>query len=308
MILLVLAWMQIFVNNIFEMIETWPVANADDPWEVADDPRDKPAEELGAAALRVANWAWGARAEGSSNSTDGQPTGAAYDEADEPAVVGKQEPADGKAGALKQYLREIHRIPLLDFQQEQILGRRIQDGDAAALRQMIEANLRLVVTTARRFEGRGLPLIDLINEGNIGLMKAATEFDPERGFRFSTKASWWIMQKIRLALHDRSRTIRLPVQVSEEVNKFTRAEKKLYQESGDKPTDEELADEMDISPDRARELRQFAWSVLSLDKEEGDKSRNYGAGETLADTIADPEADDPHEMVTNQVHKEQLKQ
>ena len=161
------------------------------------------------------------------------------------------------------YLKEIGRVPLLTAQQEADLARAAQAGDADARRALSEANLRLVVSVAKRYVGRGLPFLDLIQEGNLGLMKAAEKFEPERGFKFSTYATWWIRQSITRAIADQGRTIRIPVHLVENINRVKKTAGELLRKNGREPTVEEIAVQLDLEPDRVRELLQLAQDPIT---------------------------------------------
>ena len=158
---------------------------------------------------------------------------------------------------VKAYLKEIGRVPLLTMEQELELARAAQAGDADARRKLSEANLRLVVSVAKRYAGRGLPFLDLIQEGNLGLMKAAEKFEPDRGFRFSTYATWWIRQSITRAIADQGRVIRIPVHLVESINRVKKTTGELLRKNGREPTAEEIAVRLDMEPDRVRELMEF---------------------------------------------------
>ena len=166
---------------------------------------------------------------------------------------------------VKAYLKEIGRVPLLTMEQELELARAAQAGDADARRKLSEANLRLVVSVAKRYAGRGLPFLDLIQEGNLGLMKAAEKFEPDRGFRFSTYATWWIRQSITRAIADQGRVIRIPVHLVESINRVKKAAGELLRKNGREPTAEEIAVRLDMEPDRVRELLQLAQDPISLE-------------------------------------------
>lgn len=207
-----------------------------------------------------------------------------------PAVVEVQPAqllqADSPRGdALQLYLREIGQVKLLTPQEEIVLARRIKRGDQEAREHMIKANLRLVVKIARDYEGFGVPLLDLINEGNIGLMKGVARFDPRKGAKLSTYASWWIKQNIKLALANQSKTIRLPVHVVDKVAHIRRAELKLREVLGREATEEELADELQIPARRVARYRQASRAPVSLDAPIGDDDSNR-VSETVADTTA----------------------
>jgi RNA polymerase primary sigma factor len=184
---------------------------------------------------------------------------------------------------LQLYLREIGQVKLLTPDEEIALARRIKRGDKRAREHMIKANLRLVVKIAREYEGLGVPLLDLINEGNIGLMKGVERFDPKKGAKLSTYAAWWIKQNIKLALANQSKTIRLPVHVVEKVAHIRRAETRLHEVLGHEPTDEELAHETDLDVRRVRRYRQASKAPVSLDAPIGNDDESNRVSEVVAD-------------------------
>jgi RNA polymerase primary sigma factor len=192
--------------------------------------------------------------------------------------------------AIKLYLREIGQVKLLTPQEEIVLAARIKKGDKKAREQMIKANLRLVVKIARDYEGIGLPLLDLISEGNIGLMKAVERFDPKKGGKLSTYGSWWIKQSIKRALANQSKTIRLPVHLVDKISKMRRVAMKLQEELGREPTDEELAGELDMTPTRVRQMRLAAIRPASLDAPIGDDESN-----NFSEVVEDENATTPYE-------------
>jgi RNA polymerase primary sigma factor len=194
--------------------------------------------------------------------------------------------------AIKLYLREIGQVKLLTREEEVELAARIKKGDKKAREQMIKANLRLVVKIAHDYEGLGLPLLDLINEGNIGLMKAVERFDPAKGGKLSTYGSWWIKQSIKRALANQSKTIRLPVHLVDKISKMRRTAMKLQEEFGREPTDEELAEELGISASRVAQLRTAAIRPASLDAPIGDDDSN-----NFAEVVQDENADTPYEQL-----------
>lgn len=197
--------------------------------------------------------------------------------------------------AFKLYLREIGQVKLLTPAEEIELAAKIKKGDKKAREQMIKANLRLVVKIAHDYEGFGLPLLDLISEGNIGLMKAVERFDPSKGGKLSTYGSWWIKQSIKRALANQSKTIRLPVHLVDKISKMRRVAMKLQEEFGREPTDEELAEEMGMTPSRVAQMRTAAIRPASLDAPIGDDdSNNY------SEIIADENADTPYEQLEDQ--------
>lgn len=194
--------------------------------------------------------------------------------------------------AIKLYLREIGQVKLLTPAEEIELAARIKRGDKKAREQMIKANLRLVVKIAHDYEGLGLPLLDLINEGNIGLMKAVERFDPAKGGKLSTYGSWWIKQSIKRALANQSKTIRLPVHLVDKISKMRRTAMKLQEEFGREPTDEELGEELGISASRVAQLRTAAIRPASLDAPIGDDDSN-----NFAEVVQDENADTPYEQL-----------
>src|SRR3989441_138586 len=185
----------------------------------------------------------------------------------EPETAPRESPS---GDALQLYLREIGQVKLLAPEEEIVLARRIKRGDEQAREQMIKANLRLVVKIARDYEGLGLPLLDLVNEGNIGLMKGVERFDPKKGAKLSTYSSWWIKQAIKRALANQSKTIRLPVHVVDKVAHIRRAEVRLRETLDREPTDEEVADDLGLDPRRVRQYRQASRAPVSLDAPIGD--------------------------------------
>ena len=210
----------------------------------------------------------------------------------EDAAVRARSKADRMEGGITAYtlyLREIGQTSLITPQQEVELAKRIRAGDEAAREQMIKANLRLVVKIAREYEDYGVPLLDLINEGNIGLMKAVERFDPTKGAKLSTYAAWWIKQAIRRALSNQSKTIRLPVHVGDKLLHIRRASARLEEALGREPTLEELASEMDMEPGRLARLRNAAIPPSSLDAPVGD-----GDGKRFDELVGDEKADTPY--------------
>jgi RNA polymerase primary sigma factor len=194
--------------------------------------------------------------------------------------------------AIKLYLREIGQVKLLTPQEEIVLAARIKKGDKKAREHMIKANLRLVVKIARDYEGIGLPLLDLISEGNIGLMKAVERFDPSKGGKLSTYGSWWIKQSIKRALANQSKTIRLPVHLVDKISKMRRIGMRLQEELGREPTDDEVAFEMGLTTSRVAQMRLAAVRPASLDASIGDEDSN-----TFAEVVQDEAADTPYEQL-----------
>lgn len=215
----------------------------------------------------------------------------------------ERDEAAGQAGVdvVKFYFKEIRKSPLLTFEQEQALAKRIKAGDEEARAQMIESNLRLVVSMGKRYINRGLPFSDIIEEGNLGLIRAVEKFDYKRGFKFSTYASWWIRQSIERAIANQVRMIRMPVHVAEIANAYTRAVRKLTQELGREPYPEEVAKKMKVSVNRVRTLSQLSRDTYSLDmliSDEGD--------DTLKDIISDENMPSPDATVDNESREKYL--
>ena len=199
---------------------------------------------------------------------------------------------DDSDTGFKIYLREIGQTPLLTMEQEVQLAARIKKGDKEARSQMIRANLRLVVKIAHDYGNLGLPLLDLVSEGNIGLMKAVERFDPAKGGKLSTYAAWWIKQSIKRALANQSKTIRLPVHLVDKISKMRRVAMKLQEELGREPSDEELGEELGISPSRVGQMRTAAIRPASLDAPIGDDDSN-----NFSEVVQDENADTPYEML-----------
>ena len=202
---------------------------------------------------------------------------------------------------VKMYLKEIGRVELLNHDQEIELAKRILEGDEQAKKELAAANLRLVVSIAKRYVGRGMLFLDLIQEGNLGLIRAAEKFDHERGFKFSTYATWWIRQAITRAIADQARTIRIPVHMVETINKLKKVTRKLAQDLSRKPTEDELAAEMNVSISKLREIIKIAQEPLSLETPIGKEEDSR-----LGDFIEDKEADAPVKMVASELLKEDL--
>lgn len=207
--------------------------------------------------------------------------------------------------SVRMYLREIGRIPLLSIEEEMELAQKALEGDRRAKDKMAEANMRLVVSIAKRYSGRGLDLLDLIQEGNTGLLKAVEKFDPEKGFKFSTYATWWIRQAITRAIADQARTIRIPVHMVETINKLMRVTRRLTQELNREPTNEEIAKELDIEPEKVEYIQKIKQDITSLD---AGISRDGDDGEesTLGDFIEDEDTKSPEESTTIQMLKDQV--
>ena len=202
---------------------------------------------------------------------------------------------------VKAYLKEIGQVPLLSAEEEQTLARAARAGDADARRRLSEANLRLVVSVAKRYAGRGLPFLDLIQEGNLGLMKAAEKFEPDRGFKFSTYATWWIRQSITRAIADQGRTIRIPVHLVEHINRVRKTAGELLRKNGREPTAEEIAVQLEMEPDRVRELLQLAQEPVSLETPVGEEEDAH-----LEDFIQDEEAGVPVDEAGRQLLRREL--
>lgn len=199
------------------------------------------------------------------------------------------------------YLKEIGRVPLLTAAEEVGLAKRIEERDLEAKRCLTEANLRLVVSIAKRYVGRGLLFLDLIQEGNLGLIRAVEKFDYTKGYKFSTYATWWIRQAITRAIADQARTIRVPVHMVENINKLNRLQRQLLQDNGREPTPEELAVEMGVSVAKVREIQKAAQEPISLETPIGDEEDSE-----LGDFIEDLDADQPLEVVSRKIRHEEL--
>ncbi|MDI6603843.1 MAG: RNA polymerase sigma factor RpoD [Thermoanaerobacteraceae bacterium] len=202
---------------------------------------------------------------------------------------------------VRMYLKEIGKVPLLTPDEEIELAKRIAQGDEEAKKRLSEANLRLVVSIAKRYVGRGMLFLDLIQEGNLGLMKAVEKFDYRKGYKFSTYATWWIRQAITRAIADQARTIRIPVHMVETINKLIRVSRQLLQELGREPTPEEIAEEMDITVEKVREIMKIAQEPVSLETPIGEEEDSH-----LGDFIPDEDAPAPAEAAAFTMLKEQL--
>ncbi|MBW8384389.1 MAG: RNA polymerase sigma factor RpoD [Youngiibacter sp.] len=202
---------------------------------------------------------------------------------------------------VRMYLKEIGKVPLLSSEQEVELAKRIEQGDEQAKKQLAEANLRLVVSIAKRYVGRGMLFLDLIQEGNLGLIKAVEKFDFTKGFKFSTYATWWIRQAITRAIADQARTIRIPVHMVETINKLIRIERQLLQELGRAPQPEEIAEQMEMPPEKVREIMKIAQEPVSLETPIGEEEDSH-----LGDFIPDDDALAPAEAAAFTMLKEQL--
>jgi RNA polymerase primary sigma factor len=205
--------------------------------------------------------------------------------------------------SVRLYLREIGKIPLLSAEEELALAQRVVAGDKRAKDQMAEANMRLVVSIAKRYVGRGLDLLDLIQEGNTGLLRAVEKFDPDKGFKFSTYATWWIRQAITRAIADQARTIRIPVHMVETINKLLRTQRRLTQELNREPSNEEIAQAMEIEPDKVEHIMKIKQDISSLDASVRDDEEDS----VLGDFIVDEDTVSPDEAATTQLLKEHVK-
>ena len=202
---------------------------------------------------------------------------------------------------VRMYLKEIGKVDLLTADEERDLAQRMEAGDDDARDHLAEANLRLVVSIAKRYTGRGLSFLDLIQEGNLGLLKAVEKFDYKKGFKFSTYATWWIRQAITRAIADQARTIRIPVHMVETINKLIRVQRQLIQELGREPEVEELAAELDITPEKVREIMKISQEPVSLEKPIGEEEDSH-----LGDFIPDEDIPSPEQQAAFTLLKEQL--
>jgi RNA polymerase primary sigma factor len=205
--------------------------------------------------------------------------------------------------SVRLYLREIGKIPLLTSEEELALAQKVVSGDKRAKDKMAEANMRLVVSIAKRYVGRGLDLLDLIQEGNTGLLRAVEKFDPDKGFKFSTYATWWIRQAITRAIADQARTIRIPVHMVETINKLLRTQRRLTQEMNREPTNEEIATEMEMDVEKVEHIMKIKQDISSLDASVRDDEEDS----VLGDFIEDEDTVTPEESATGQLLKEQVK-
>jgi len=224
---------------------------------------------------------------------------------DEEVVVEEQVYLDDIADdSVRLYLREIGKIPLLSAEEELALAKKVVAGDKKAKDKMAEANMRLVVSIAKRYVGRGLDLLDLIQEGNTGLLRAVEKFDPDKGFKFSTYATWWIRQAITRAIADQARTIRIPVHMVETINKLLRTQRRLTQELNREPTNEEIAEAMEIDVDKVEHIMKIKQDISSLDASVRDDEEDS----VLGDFIEDEDTVSPEESATGQLLKEHVKE
>jgi RNA polymerase primary sigma factor len=209
--------------------------------------------------------------------------------------------ADPSLDSLRLYLRSIGRVPLLTAEEEVALAKRIERGDIAAKQHMVEANLRLVVSIAKGYVGRGLTFLDLIQEGSLGLIRAVEKFDHRRGYKFSTYATWWIRQAVSRALADKARTIRIPVHMVERLNKLIGAERMLIQQLGREPTAEEIAAELECDVREVRDVQRLAQQPISLEKPMGEEDDS-----ALADFVEDVSAESPFEIASEALRRENI--
>ncbi len=209
--------------------------------------------------------------------------------------------SNGVDDSVKMYLKEIGKIDLLEPEEERIIAQKMAEGDEDAKETLINSNLRLVVSIAKKYMNRGLSLLDLIQEGNIGLIKAVDKFDYTKGFKFSTYATWWIRQAITRAIADQARTIRIPVHMVETINKLTRIQRQLVQDLGREPTTEELAEAMGMEPAKIREIQKISQDPISIDKPVGEEEDSH-----LVDFISNDELAAPEEEVARNLLKEDL--
>jgi RNA polymerase primary sigma factor len=206
--------------------------------------------------------------------------------------------------SVRLYLREIGKIPLLNSEEELELAQKVVAGDKKAKDKMAEANMRLVVSIAKRYSGRGLDFLDLIQEGNTGLLRAVEKFDPDKGFKFSTYATWWIRQAITRAIADQARTIRIPVHMVETINKLLRTQRRMTQELNREPTIDELAKELEMEPEKVEYVMKIKQDITSLDAGVGRDGEDEDS--VLADFIEDEDSVTPEDSATNQLLKEQV--
>jgi len=207
--------------------------------------------------------------------------------------------------SVRLYLREIGKIPLLNSEEELALAQRVKAGEKRAKDKMAEANMRLVVSIAKRYSGRGLDFLDLIQEGNTGLLRAVEKFDPDKGFKFSTYATWWIRQAITRAIADQARTIRIPVHMVETINKLLRTQRRMTQELNREPSIEELAKELEMEPEKVEYVMKIKQDIHSLDAGVG-RDGDDDSESVLGDFIEDEDAPSPEEAASSQLLKEQV--
>lgn len=226
------------------------------------------------------------------------------EEADEDTLNQGQYYDDISDDSVRLYLREIGKIPLLTPEEERELAQKVVEGDKRSKDKMAEANMRLVVSIAKRYSGRGLDFLDLIQEGNTGLLRAVEKFDPDKGFKFSTYATWWIRQAITRAIADQARTIRIPVHMVETINKLLRTQRRMTQELNREPTIEELAHELDMEPEKVEYVIKIKQDITSLDAGIGRDGEDEDS--VLGDFIEDEDGKTPEESAAGQLLKEQV--
>ena len=236
---------------------------------------------------------------------DGNPSSKYVVEAPKPEELTDEELLGSNSAKVndpvRMYLKEIGVVPLLSNEEEKELAIAVENGDLEAKQRLAEANLRLVVSIAKRYVGRGMQFLDLIQEGNMGLMKAVDKFDYSKGFKFSTYATWWIRQAITRAIADQARTIRIPVHMVETINKLVREQRNLLQELGQDPTPEQIAERMDMTPDKVREILKIAQEPVSLETPIGEEDDSH-----FGDFIEDEVIENPVDYTTRVVLREQL--
>ena len=236
---------------------------------------------------------------------DGNPSSKYVVEAPKPEELTDEELLGSNSAKVndpvRMYLKEIGVVPLLTNEEEKELAIAVENGDLEAKQRLAEANLRLVVSIAKRYVGRGMQFLDLIQEGNMGLMKAVDKFDYSKGFKFSTYATWWIRQAITRAIADQARTIRIPVHMVETINKLVREQRNLLQELGQDPTPEQIAERMEMTPDKVREILKIAQEPVSLETPIGEEDDSH-----LGDFIEDEVIENPVDYTTRVVLREQL--
>jgi RNA polymerase primary sigma factor len=226
------------------------------------------------------------------------------EEEDIDALNSNQYLDDVSDDSVRLYLREIGKIPLLNAEEELALAQKVKEGSKKAKDKMAEANMRLVVSIAKRYSGRGLDFLDLIQEGNTGLLRAVEKFDPDKGFKFSTYATWWIRQAITRAIADQARTIRIPVHMVETINKLLRTQRRMTQELNREPTIEELAKELEMEPEKVEYVIKIKQDITSLDAGVGRDGEDEDS--VLGDFIEDEDGATPEESATSQLLKEQV--
>lgn len=226
------------------------------------------------------------------------------EEMDDEALSNSQYLDDISDDSVRLYLREIGKIPLLTTEEELELAKKVVAGDKRAKDKMAEANMRLVVSIAKRYSGRGLDFLDLIQEGNTGLLRAVEKFDPDKGFKFSTYATWWIRQAITRAIADQARTIRIPVHMVETINKLLRTQRRMTQELNREPTIEELAKELEMEPEKVEYVIKIKQDITSLDAGVGRDGEDEDS--VLGDFIEDEDGKTPQDSATEQLLKEQV--